>query len=146
MKIHARLVAPILLLAISACSKTNSQSSYLTHAGEGGWDIGLIKTGLSNISLVKNTDTTISIPISLSFYALGKMSVGDSITFGPLPPDVVSVIPASSLNGGFMDTTGKLTNAFAFHIHAIDTGTFQIVVLAYGGHAPDSATFKLIVH
>ena len=146
MKRRALYLIAVLIVAFGSCKKTNTgnqqQLSLL-----GGWSLGAI-VGYNNISLPKNTDTTINMPITVGATIHGNWDVGITINFNSLPADIVSVTPAS-YSGTATTLKAYVTDTFAFHIHAIDTGTFPIAVIANDGGGVNntiSDTFKLLVH
>ncbi len=136
----------VLIVAFGSCKKTNTNNEQQLSL-LGGWSLDAI-VGYSNISLPKNTDTTINMPITAGATIHGNWTVGITISFDSLPANVVSVMPAS-YSGTATTSKAYVTDTFAFHIHTVDTGTFPIVVIANdggGGNNPISDTFKLIVH
>ena len=139
-----------LLFVFGSCKKkantytvpanTPSPGSYAYWLGE--------ISGLFNISLLKNSDTTITMPIQVyvQIYAYATPEV--TVSFGTLPADVVRLAPASySTWTSFANNV--VTDSISIHIHAVDSGSFPVTVFANcngGGAAERSDSFKIIVH
>ena len=148
MQKHSFFTIAMLIVVFASCNKTSTYKPQQFSGGIGGWSIDGI-TGYSNILLTKNTDTTIKMPITVGTTVDGNWQVGITISFSYLPSvDVVSVTPIS-YEGVATTFNAFVTDTFAFHIHAIDTGIFPVAVIAddgVGSPTPKSDTFKIIVH
>jgi len=144
MKKFSCLTIAVLIVALGSCNKKSTATQQLSTLG--GWTLDGI-TGYNNISLAKNTDTVISMPITAGATIDGNWQVPITISFGSLPANV-SVTPASYT--AIATTLNRyVTDTFAFHIHAVDTGTFPLAVVANdggGGPNPISDTFRITVH
>ncbi len=136
----------VLALATLGCSKTNNQSPQ-GQVGIGGVEVGQLTIGYPVISLAKNTDTAITMPISAMLSVMGNYAGAITFTFGTLPAAVDSIVPASYTSPS-SGTSEKVSENFTFHINAIDTGTFRLAVIASGAWygVPPSDTIKIIVH
>lgn len=140
----------IALLIFGSCKKQADSTNNQLPAGEGGISFGNI-SGTFNITLSKNVDTTITMTISAQIENFGRAGGGPqnvTFQFGSLPTDIDSVSPA------YYDTIvnspgGIVGDTFRFHIKAIDTGKFPVVVTAKDSSIPiygAKDTFYLIVH
>jgi len=135
-----------ILFILGGCKKTNSTPPQPAQ-GIGGYGIGKM-AGLFNITLSRNSDTTIVVPIKVYVTVYGNWTPNITINFGPFPRDIVGATPASYSSYASTFIT-YVTDTVAFQIHATDTGTFPIAVFANcNGGSPSelSDSFNIIVH
>ena len=104
-------------------------------------------SGLHNITLAKNKDTTVYMPTTVNLAVNGNALAPVTITFGTLPADVVSYTPMQ-FTGIATDTSSFVTDTLHLHINAVTIGTFPVIVTATdAGGSPSqiSDTFNIIV-
>ena len=135
-----------ILFAFAGCNKKSSTYTPPQSYGHGGYSVGGI-TGLFDIILPRNCDTTIMMPIKVYATIYGNWNPYLTISFGPLPTNITSVVPATY--GAITSVSHNfITDTVAFHIYAVDSGYFPVTVLASSGRSPSesSDSFKIIVH
>jgi len=139
------LCSAAILFVFGSCKKSGSSTTPFPF-GHGGYVIGNI-SGLFDITLPRNTDTTIAMPIKVSIFIGGNYTPTVTVSIGtPLPADVAGVNPEVRSLQTLYGSSGTtyVTDTAAFQIHAIDTGIFLIHVFASSnGEVSDS--FKITV-
>jgi len=143
---RALYLAAIFMIALGSCSKTNSSSGQQGYTANNTYGLGSI-SGLHNITLAKNKDTTVYMPTTVNLSVNGDARAPVSITFGPLPSAIVSYTP-TLFTGIATDTSSFVTDTLHFHIDAVTIGTFPVIVTATdAGGSPSqiSDTFNIIV-
>ena len=149
MKKYALFLTAISIIVLGSCSKKSGSSASIPYSGIGGYGMGAIR-GLFDITLAKNADTTIQMPIIVSVTVYGNWDPLITIKYSKLPTDLISVTPSTdSVLTIITNSNSYVTDSTAFHIRAVDTGSFAVTITAStngGNPSQVSDSFKIIVH